>query len=99
MFTTHATDDLESFKRQSIDAIKCEVYLLLLDSDYVDVLNRKEPLFKPEWVKWRQSIRLQMKQYSRLIQTSSSIEQIEDILNHITWLESPGICLHLRRPS
>lgn len=92
------TDDIESFKGKIIDHIKNEVYLLLLDTDYVDVLNKKEPLFKPDWVEWRKDVRHHFYDYISLIQNSSSISQIENILANVSWPEPPGICFHLRRP-
>ena len=79
--------DLDEIKQTESRSIKNIVYSILQPTDYIEIRNIRDPLYKPEWIQWRESILSYYNTIINQINNSTSIEEIEQI--EIEWPPSP----------
>lgn len=86
---TNTPKDLFESQSNAVNATNAAAYSLLAPTDYIDIRNLRHPSYKPEWMTWREDIRLQAQAHVAAITACTTIEELA-ALPSVEWAHDPN---------
>lgn len=80
--------DLDACKAEQINAVKAAAFTMLAPSDYIDLRNLRDPAYKPEWMTWRDAVRVASGEHVAAINDCTTIEALA-ALAPVVWPANP----------
>lgn len=86
---TGIAKDLDVVKADSISSIKQQAFSILAPTDYVEARNLRNPLYKPEWITWRDEVRETASMNIGLVEACTDVDSVAALMP-ITWPNDPS---------
>lgn len=85
---TATPKDLDAAKATAISEVKTGAFAILAPTDYIDIRNLRDPLYKPEWITWRDAVRAASAAQVDAINACTTIEALA-ALAAVQWPANP----------
>lgn len=87
---TGTAKELEQVKQDAIKEADATAYSILLPTDFIEARNLRDPLYKPEWMTWRDSIRTTFSSTETAVKACTTVDAVATVMSNIVWAKDPS---------